>query len=241
MKLRALKLKLHQHNAVYRNPSSGEIVESYPLVPPSTILGMISSVLKKQDLASGIFNLGIQGIYGGLIRDYQWHKKYDIDTDGYKSRRYPLLVHTLFDVALLIHIYSIDSTTLSELLGLFRNPPYFLYLGRAEDIIKIDEFRIVEIRKNKIAESHTFPLNAYISARDANTLKRGGVFYRLPSYSKLVPLKIKKYTKLIRDFEWADVVFVERGARIELDEDSEFKCWFDGENVIWWCLPNPPQ
>ena len=172
--MQALRLDLHQHNAVYRNPSSGEIVESYPLVPPSTILGLISSMLKKQDLESGSFNLGIQGSYVALIRDYQWYKKYDELTVSNKDHRYPLLVHTLYDANLLVHVYVNEYSTLEQLTKLFRNPPYFLYLGRSEDIIKINESKIVDIKKQKIVESYRFPLNAYISAYDADALKISG-------------------------------------------------------------------
>ena len=240
--MQAIKLNLHQHNAVYRNPASGEIVESYPLFPPSTFLGLISSILKKQELTKGSFNLSIQGTYAALIRDYQWYKKYDDRTNAYRAHRYPLLIHTLFDVDLLVHVYSHDSTTLNQLLQLFKNPPYFLYLGRAEDIVKIIKSEIVNIDKITLSETYRFPLNAYVSNKDAQRMNIGGVLYNLPTYSKFVPFTINKQSKLIRDFEWESLVYVEKGTRIEADEDSELEeCWSDGENLIWWSLPNLPQ
>jgi CRISPR-associated protein Cas5t len=234
-RMQAIRLELHQHNAVYRNPVSSEIVESYPLVPPSTLLGLISTLLRRE-LKTGSFNLAIQGTYGALMRDYQWHKKYDEQTGGYQSHRYPLLIHTLYDVKLVIHITARDSADLLSLYEQFKNPPYFLYLGRAEDIIKIEKLRIVDVEKRKLGDSMWLPYNAYISASEAAALQINGIAYRLTSYSRLVPLQIKKQTKLIRDFEWADLRYVERGGRIE-DPDKE--CWSDGENWLWWSLPNP--
>lgn len=234
--MQALRLKLHQHNAVYRNPISSEIVETYPLVPPSTLLGLVATLLRRE-LEKGSFNLSIQGAYGALMRDYQWYKKYSEETGGYQSHRYPLLVHTLYDVNLLIHIAARNDSDLHSLHESFKHPPYFLYLGRAEDIVKIEEASIVNAEKKKPDISH-LPYNAYLSAKEAGSLGLEGVPYRLASYSKLLPLQLKKQTKLIRDFEWEDLHYIERGAYIG---ESDVECWSDGENWLWWSLPNPPQ
>lgn len=235
--MQALRLKLHQHNAVFRNPASSEIVESYPLVPPSTLLGLMATLLRKE-LEKGSFNLAIQGSYGALMRDYQWYKKYNEETGGYQSHRYPLLVHTLYDVKLLIHIAARSNSDLHSLLDSFRHPPYFLYLGRAEDIIKIEDADIVNMEKLKLNISH-LQYNTYISAKDADSLKLRGVAYKLASYSKLMPLQIRKQTKLVREFEWEDLRYIERGAYV--GESADVECWYDGENWLWWSLPNHLQ
>jgi len=240
-KMQALRLKLHQHNAVYRNPSSGEIVESYPLVPPSTLLGLISTILKQQELKNSSFNLSIQGTYGALIRDYQWHKKYDKEIGSYQDHRYPLLIHTLYDVNLLLHIFTHERPMLVRLESLFKNPPYFLYLGRAEDIVKINEVKIVDIKRQKLIQSQRLSYNAYMQPDEAEAMRIGGVRYNLTSFYRFVPWTIRKQTKIIRDFEWTEVSYVEKGAKIELDYDSDIECWSDGENLLWWSLPNPPQ
>lgn len=238
--MQALRLKLHQHTAVYRNPVSGEIVESYPLPPPSTILGLISSITKQQELQNGSFNLSIQGDYGALMRDYQWYKKYDEATGNYQDRRYPLLVHTLFDVRLLIHVYANSTDMLDKLEKLFQNPPYFLYLGRAEDIIKIEEARLVDIKKQKVTKSLVLPWNAYLQPKDAKTMKVDGITYHLTSYAKFMPLTIRKQIKLIRDFDWVEVRYIEkRYIEIEDDDEAGIECWSDGENFVWWSMPNP--
>src|SRR5690606_8281029 len=190
-KMRALRLKLHQHNAVYRNPPSGEIVESYPLVPPSTLLGLISTMLKQQELEPGSLNLSIQGTYGALIRDYQWHKKYDQAIGSYQDHRYPLLVHTLYDVNLLLHVFTQDQSMLARLESLFKHPPYFLYLGRAEDIVKVNEVKIVDIRRQKLTESQRLPYNAYIRPEEAQAMRISGVRYNLTSFFRFVPWTIR--------------------------------------------------
>lgn len=156
-------------------------------------------MLKEQELRPGSFDLGIQGTYGSLVRDYQWYKKYNQETESYHV--YPLLVHSLFDVNLLVHLYTRDY--LPELERLFKFPPYYLYLGRAEDIVKIEEVQVVSVNKQKATRIPDFKLNAYVSKRDAQDLyfSGGGVEYFLTSYSRLVPFTIKGQTKLIRDFK----------------------------------------
>jgi CRISPR-associated protein Cas5t len=235
--MQALRLRLHQHSAVYRNPSSGEIVESYPLVPPSTVLGLISSVLTEKELDNS-FNLSIQGNHGALIRDYQWHKKYDKEIGSYQDHRYPLLIHTLYDINLLLHIFSSNQSSLDMLFRKFRSPPYFLYLGRAEDIIKIDEVKIVNVQKQKLMDSYHLAYDAYIRPEDCKAMRIGGIKYHLTSYCRFVPWTIGKQTTVIRDFDWTEVYYVEKGARIEVDNDSDLECWSDGENLVWWSLPN---
>jgi CRISPR-associated protein Cas5 subtype I-B len=239
--MQAIRLKLHQHSAVYRNPISGEIVESYPLVPPSTILGLISSIFKRQELGRNSFNLSIQGNYKALIRDYQWYKKYDERLKGYRQYRYPLLVHTLYDINLLLHIFTVHESSLFNLLKLLKSPPYFLYLGRAEDIIKIQEAKILDIEKRRLRDTYYLPYNAYIQTKEAVALfynEYVSPVYHLATFSKLVPMTINKETKMIRDFESTEVVYVEKGSRIEIDDESDIECWSDGENLIWWSLPN---
>lgn len=150
--MNALRLKLHQNTAVYRNPMSSEIVETYPLVPPSTVLGLISTLLKREIKVNSL-NISIQGDYEALLRDYQWYKKYDEEsTKKYgplKFSNYPLLIHTLHDVYTVLHVIS-DDETLQELKNTFQTPPFYLYLGRAEDLLKVDDVQMVQIKENKV-------------------------------------------------------------------------------------------
>src|SRR3979409_2054829 len=93
---RALRVKLFQNTAVYRNPTSSEIIESYPLPPPSTILGLISSMVREMELPESEFNIAIQGRYKSIFRDYQWYIKFA--ENG--NKRYPIVVNNLIDLNL---------------------------------------------------------------------------------------------------------------------------------------------
>jgi CRISPR-associated protein Cas5t len=243
---KALRVKLFQNTAVYRNPTSSEIIESYPLPPPSTILGLISSTVREQELSETDFNIAIQGKYQAIFRDYQWYIKYN-ENKSSNNKRYPVTVNTLIDLTLLLYIYC-SAERLKQLFRLFSNPPYFLYLGRAEDIIKIDEVHVVDVVSASTEEEKEkrLTLNSYIPSTTVEELRLGGVFYRLPTFQRYRPLTIKNQTKIIRDFVgYTDLVYVETsGNDIDLEwiEDSAATTTFvdkESGNVFWWSLPSP--
>ena len=47
--MQSLKVKLYQEVAVYRNPITMEVIESFPLPPPSTVLGLVQSLLAERE------------------------------------------------------------------------------------------------------------------------------------------------------------------------------------------------
>jgi len=234
-----LKVRLHQHTAVYRNPVTSEVIESYPLPPPSTIIGFVHSLLKKLDPDPKSMNVSIQGGYAALLRDYQWYKKYDDKVKDFGRKPYPILVHTLFDVSLLLHFYFPKpyESMGKEAERLLKVPPYFPYIGRAEDLVKIED---VQWEKCTIESMENGRLKnaALISEEIANALTLRGVPYKLSGYYRYVPMTAKKETRIIRDFDWLNLQFVEEGAYFEADEPTPL--WVDEQgDFIWWCMPNP--
>lgn len=235
--MNALRLKLHQHTAVYRNPTSSEIIETYPLVPPSTVLGLIVTLLKRE-IKVGSLNISIQGDYEALLRDYQWYKKYG----NQKFSNYPLLVHTLHDVYTVLHITS-DDETLQELKDTFQTPPFYLYLGRAEDLLKVEDVCIVQVKKNPVRGMH-LKHGTYMIPEESKKLQNNGILYRLATFLHPVCVTTgtenKQQTKMIRDFDWQEYHYLEKNSYLEVD-DEEINVLTDGEFDIWWLLPNQIQ
>lgn len=232
-----LKVKLHQHTAVYRNPITSEVIESYPLPPPSTVIGFLHSLLRKLEPDPKSMNISIQGDYAALLRDYQWYKKYDDKMKGFGSRPYPILVHTLYDVRLLLHFFFSDRQFGEEVARLIHNPPYFPYIGRAEDLVKVEDVKWVEcgIEMN---ENGFLKRAAYISEKDSSRLSLRGVPYNLAGYYRYVPVKAGKETKVLRDFDWVNVQYIEQDAYFEAEDSAAI--WKDEQgDFVWWCLPNP--
>lgn len=237
--VQVIKVRLHQHTAVYRNPVTSEVIESYPLPPPSTVIGFIHSLLRKIDPDAGSMNMSIQGEYVALLRDYQWYKKYDDKIKNFAQRPYPILVHTLFDVSLLLHLYFPKpyESMGKEVERLLRVPPYFPYIGRAEDLVKIEDVRWQECRI-ETTQSGFLRNAALIPQETANALNLRGVPYKLSAYYRYLPMTAKKETKIIREFDWLSLQYVEKGSYFEADVPTPF--WIDAEgDYVWWCMPNP--
>ena len=165
-----------------------------------------------------------------MLRDYQWYKKYG------SNRQYPILVHALYDIKLIIHIYVSNEELAKYIEYALNNPPYFPYLGRAEDLVKIESIRITD----QILVSKDYDhlkLDAYIPTKLAMKMRLQGVSYKLPSYLKFIEISAKTKTKNIRDFDWVDLMYVESNAYYESDELSMIMD--DQGDYIWWCMQNP--
>jgi len=220
--VKALKVKLYQETAVYRNPVTMEVIESFPLPPPSTVLGLLHNLIGAKDTILGI-DLSIQGTYDSLMRDYQWYKKHERGKSTIIN--YPIVVNALNGVELTIHIRA-DDLVLRKLYDAFLTPPYFMHLGRAEDIVKFEDVRFVQVT---IKEAGEIGIPAYIPFDMAKKLEVTGILYRLPTYYELKEIAIGKEKRKVREFEWKDFYYVERG---EIEEEAELL--HDGEDLIWW-------
>jgi len=226
--MKALKVNLYQEVAVYRNPITMEVIESFPLPPPSTVLGLAQSLLREREPIPSL-NVSIQGNYGALFRDYQHYVKFGLE------RPYPIVVYNLHDVHLVLH-FSADDETLRRLDRVFRDPPYYPYLGRAEDLVLVEEVRLCEVQ-GQAKEEGLLPHNAYIQAPVCEMLHLQGVLYRLPTICKFVPVIIDGAERLVRTFDWVDYHFVEAEADFGVDQPVELFI-DDGGDFVWWSMPN---
>lgn len=230
--MNVLKVRLHQEIAVYRNPVTMEIIESFPLPPPSTVLGMIHCLLGEFKYDRSV-NLSIQGSYGALLRDYQHYKKFG------SNRPYPIVVNILHDVDLILHIVSEDPF-LKRVETALRCPSYYPYLGRAEDLVKIESVDLVKVDEFK-EDVEILQQPALIPAEWSRALNLNGVPYRLPTFCSFKTVQIGKEQRDVRDFEWQDYYFVEASADFSR-ESSDVKIFIDDQgDFVWWCMPNLPH
>ncbi len=238
--MQALKLCLYQTQAVYRNPISSEVIETYPLPPPSTVLGLISTLIKKP-LNAGNINLSIAGTFDSLVRDYQWYKKHST------TKPYPILVHMLYGVKMTIHITTYDdSELLSKIKEAFEQPHGFLYLGRGEDLLKVESADLVDVTLKKPSEIDSFELveSTYIAKHDLKEIENRGVPYFLATFLHPDIITVgndsKQVTKLLRNFDWVLYNYFEINTSIETNA-NDIKLYHDGERYLWWSLQNPIQ
>lgn len=228
-----IKLKIFQEKAVFRTPWSMEVIESYPLPPYSTILGFIHKMLSTNQTIDGI-NISVQGRYGNLAREFvRYHKYEESNPEG---KPYPIVVTFLTDLEIIIHIRMPTLELHNKLLFSLENPPYYPYLGRAEDLItelvvQEDEERELDPTTTK-AGGLELPYNSYIQFEIAKNLDIEGIPFLIPSYYKvLARSKSRKRSnqELFRDFEMIKVIYAQAGQTVVK------KIPVDSENLpIWW-------
>ncbi len=225
--MEVLKVKLFQEVAVYRNPITMEVIETYPLPAPSTVLGLIHQLLGMKETIPNI-NVSIQGQYDALLRDYQHYKK----GSGETFDRYPIIVNALNNVNLTVHVKA-EKPILERLEDAFHSPPYYPYLGRAEDLLKVEKVKRLNCEDKEI-EVEQINIPCYIRKEIADSFNLNGIPLKLPGYYSFEDVKIGKNTRKIRNFQWLDYIYVEKdnieeNGRITFDEE---------EDKVWWCMPN---
>lgn len=228
-----IKLKTFQEKAVFRTPYSMEVIETYPLPPYSTILGFIHNMLSCSQTINGI-NVSVQGRYGNLNREFVRFHKYEEDkTEGIP---YPIIITSLIDLELVIHIKMPNTDFHNNLLESLHNPPHFPYMGRPEDlIVNIEVIEDEEIEFDpSITEKGELTLmyNSYVQFDLAKTLEIEGIYYIVPAYYQLVKKsrgKRKKIYEIFRNFEMIKVIYAHAGQTIikKIKVDKE-------EIPIWW-------
>ncbi|MCM8776863.1 MAG: CRISPR-associated protein Cas5 [Candidatus Omnitrophica bacterium] len=228
-----IKLKTFQEKVVFRTPYSMEIIETYPLPPYSTILGFIHNMLSSSKTIDEI-NISVQGRYGNLVREFVRYHKYEVDKK--EGKPYPIIVTSLLDLELIIHIKMPTDDLHHNLFAVLKAPPYFPYLGRPEDLISHIEVIEDEERNFDPLKTEegclTLHYNCYVQFDIANKLEIDGIPYVIPAYYKLISKsqgRRKKVQEIFRNFEMIKVIYAHSGQTIteRIKTDT-------GKTPIWW-------
>jgi len=225
-----IKLKIFQEKAVFRTPYSMEVVETYPLPPYSTIIGFIHNMMSETNTIKDI-NLSVQGKYDNLLREFVSYHKFE--KESYKGKTYPIIITSLIDLELIIHIKMPSEELHQKLFNSLHNPPYFPYLGRPEDLIT--QMEVLEECEKDFDPSETergtltIPYDSFIPFELAKSLEIVGIPYLIPGYYTLKSFKKKRKDEIFRDFEMIKVIYAQRGQEI----DKTIK--IDSQGIpIWW-------
>ena len=157
---RAIRIKIYQNLANYRKPTSFQLKESYPLPPPSTIIGMVHFTCDFKEYKP--MDVSIQGSFDSRV--YDLYTRYEFAGVSYEEGRHQLKLESedgkiygstkgiatcelLVDVNLVLHICPEDDKLVETIYEAFSKPREFISLGRREDIVRIDEVKIVEYIK----------------------------------------------------------------------------------------------
>ncbi|OQP05479.1 type I-B CRISPR-associated protein Cas5 [Geobacillus sp. 46C-IIa] len=227
--MKALRLKLFQETACYKKPFASKVAETYPLPPYSTVKGMIHALLRADRFIS--MRLSVQGEYEAKLLDYQRHyffKKLDtvafpLILDGIQENRFvydtngistmPIYTHMLYGVNLLIHV-EVEDSVLEQVIQAIEGGGIHYSLGRWEDLVRIDEYKIVFVEE--LDEEKDLRYHAYISDHLLDIDTRH-IPYEIPWKYEIV--------NGVRKWEKVKVGYVPKGTTapegVCIDEDGE--------------------
>lgn len=243
--MKAVRLKLSQELVNYKVPTSFQLKETYPLPPYSTISGMVHSACGYKEYHP--MKISVQGKYLSKVNDlytrYEFKPgmsfeagRHQLEVNGFGISRGVATCELLTEVELLIHIIPEDQSLIDEIENAFNYPIEFPSLGRREDLVIINEVKVVNVIEKVLDEDIELDKNysAYIPEemiRDNSIKIRGfaglecGTRYNLNKYYEKVNYGTKKNPKIFRKWEKVRVVYSSRISAIEdenvlVDEDG---------------------
>lgn len=233
----------------YRKPTSFQLKETYPLPPPSTVIGMVHYLCGFTEYNE--MDISIQGKYHSKVNDlytvYEFKNatkyekaRHQIETGGYGISRGVATAELLTDVELLLHIIPKDQSIVEKIEEAFLYPREYPSLGRREDLVLIEEVKIVNIIQQEIEEDTDIKNNysAYIpvaiTEEKGDIILKGegevgGTRYKLNKDYTLVDQGTKRYPKVFRKWNKVDVIY---GSKIQVREYTEIKIDHD-KNIVF--------
>jgi len=209
-----LKFELFSKCSTFRVPLSIKGIETYPLPPYSTIIGLLYTAIGRK-WEGEKFSISVQGNYDSIFRDYLGLKKYNRDKKKKKLETLPLQIPRLYNLRCIVHISSEDRGLLEEFKKGLESPEVYLFLSGGEYPVLVKNVKI--LRGNfKCAEGET-RYSIYVPEEKKNLIwERWGIHLRIPRFCKRV--------KGERECEWVDVYYFSKGAYYEgeilIDEEG---------------------
>lgn len=164
--MRAIKVKFYQQTAAFKYPFMGDHQLTYPLPPYSTIIGMIhtlcgwdtthrfkvSLICNNEQLSKPSVVLDTGWIGGAhafsLNKDFKdrWQIIVEDGVGGYFGyTRNITKQEILLDRYYTLHIYTDNEEDFEKIYNSFQYPLVFPSLGRWEDLIVINEVKLVDV------------------------------------------------------------------------------------------------
>ena len=161
--MKSIRLKLKQNLVNYKLPTSFQLKETYPLPPYSTVIGMVHNTCNYIEYKP--MKISVQGKYHSKVNDlatrYEFKNgmtfdasRHQIKVGEYGISRGVSNVELLSDVELVIHIVPEDENLVEEIFNAFKTPHEYISLGRREDLVVVDEVKIVEISEERIKDEN---------------------------------------------------------------------------------------
>ena len=227
--MKAIRVRLQQNMVNYKKPTSFQLKETYPLPPFSTVIGMVHSLCSYTEYKP--MQVSVQGKHFSKVNDL--YTRYEFKNGmPYDPKRHQLKVgeygvgqgvataELLVDVELMLHIAPEDQSLVDEIYSALVQPKEYPSLGRREDLVTIDEVKIVTLSQTKLEKqirAHN-DYYAYVpfeifSKGDVSTthnfegIPTTGTRYKLTKNYELVNYGSEKAPKIFRRWNKVDVLY----------------------------------
>lgn len=236
--MQAIRVIARQTLASYRKPSSIQVKETYPLPPYSTVIGMIHTACGFENYVD--MDISIQGSYYSTINEI--YTRYEFKPNYYEKGRHsikiesstgttgltvgPAYIELLTNVNLIFHIKPKDEKMLDSIYNGLRKPKEYLSLGRKEDLLIIEDVKVVNVEEKELEEDYILKNDIYIpwSEETKQILNIYGTMYNLnKEYTVNQKTKLRYWKKQIL------TNYVAKGSKIY--EDTNVNT--DGEYMIY--------
>lgn len=234
--MKAIRVRIYQNMVNYRKPTSFQLKETYPLPPPSTVIGMVHNLCGFTEYHE--MDISIQGKYHSKVNDlytrYEFKNtakyekgRHQIKVGEYGISRGVATVELLTDVELLLHILPKDQGLVEKIEKAFLYPIEYPSLGRREDLALIEEVKVVDVFEEELEDYIDIP-NDYSAYIPVKLLKRkdvvlkkeiaaAGTRYKLTKNYVLVNKGSKRNQKLFREWSYVEVVY---GSKIQVIDEA---------------------
>ena len=211
--MQVIRVIARQTLASYRKPSSMQVKETYPLPPYSTVIGMVHAACGFENYVD--MDVSIQGSYYSTVNDI--YTRYEFKPNYYEKGRHsikiesntgttgltvgPAYIELLTNVRLVFHIKPKDGSMLETIYNGLIRPKEYLSLGRKEDLLVIEDVKVVNIEEKELEEDYTFENDIYIpwSNEIKEHLNLYGTMYNLnKEYSINSKTKLRYWKKQIK-------------------------------------------
>jgi len=227
--MKLLRIKAFQPFACYRKPFSYGFWDTFPLPPFSTLSGLFHCGINAELDKYYPFNVGVVGIIENITYDLQTLIKFDrirggkeqFVLEGFKKAlsSTPTYIATITNIHLRIYFQAKEKWLLELKNNLMSN--YFPYIGRCEDLARIDQLKIIEINVKTFSRSDRLGINygIYLKPETARSVGIKGSNFQ-------IPFRYEEKEGL-RYFKKENVVFVDnvdeaiKNGRYMVDEDVD--------------------
>lgn len=246
---KAVKLEIYQNLVNYKKPTSFQLKETYPLPPPSTVIGMVHFACDYKEYIP--MKVGIQGRYHSKINDlytrYEFAAaSYEVPKPGQQARHQVKLdskkynksfgmmkgvstTELLVDNELVLYICPENQERVEEIYNGFLYPREYLSLGRREDIVQIKSVEIVEIDKTELDDNVTLKYDTYIPVEFLKETNSNATIYNL---TKDYELKDIKKGVQVRSWNKVKVAHCVEGKTV-IDDGTEVLREVENKSVLF--------